>query len=76
MTQSAQTTIPSYRTKAKTRSKIKWRTIYLNLPVNVIVRIPHPWSRESQGWETFLTTSPDKKTHNFDTECLNHHLSL
>ena len=50
--------------------------IYTNLPVNVIVRQPHPWSGDSQGQETFLTSSADKQTHNYDTECSNHHPSL
>ena len=36
--------------------------IHANLPVNVIVRLPHPQSRDSQGQETFLAPSVDKKT--------------
>ena len=28
--------------------------IYTNLPVNAIVRLPHPQSGDSQGQETFL----------------------
>ena len=28
-----------------------------NLPVNAIVRLPHPWSGDSQGQET-LTSKP------------------
>ena len=50
--------------------------IYANLPVNVIVRLPHPRSGDSQGQETFLASSADKETHNYDTECSNHHLPL
>ena len=50
--------------------------IYANLPVNVIVRLPHPRSGDSQGQETFLAPSPDKQTRNYDTECSNHHLPL
>ena len=49
--------------------------IYTNLPVNAIVKLPHPWSRDSQGQETFLAPSTDKQTHNYDTECLHHHPS-
>ena len=35
--------------KGLSRSKMKWCTIYKNLPVDVIVRLPHPRSRDSQG---------------------------
>ena len=48
--------------------------IYANLPVNVIVKLPHPRSGDSQGQETFLAPSVDKHTRNYDTECSNHHL--
>ena len=34
--------------------------IYTNLPVNAIVRLPHPQSGDSQGQETFLAPSADK----------------
>ena len=27
--------------------------IYTNLPVDAIVRLPHPWSGDSQGQERF-----------------------
>ena len=50
--------------------------IYTNLPVDAIVRLPHPRSGDSQGQETFLAPSADKQTHNYDTECSNHHPSL
>ena len=40
--------------------------IYANLPVNVIFRLPHPRSRDSQGQETFLAPSADKQTRNYD----------
>ena len=50
--------------------------IYTNLPVNVIVRLPHPRSGDSQGQEKFLALSADKQTRNCDTECSNHHLPL
>ena len=42
--------------------------IYANLPVNVIVKLPHPRSGDSQGQETFLAPSADKQTRNYDTE--------
>ena len=59
------------RSKGLSRSKMKWWVICTNLPVNVIVRLPHPWSGDSQGHETFLAPSVDKKTRNYDTECSN-----
>ena len=49
--------------------------IYTNLPVDVIVRLPHPRSGDSQGQETFLAPSADKQTRNHDIECSNHHRS-
>ena len=49
---------------------------HTNLPVDAIVRLPHPRSRDSQGQETFLAPSADKQTRNYDTECSNHHPSL
>ena len=52
------------------------QNIYTNLPGNAIVRPTHPWSRDSQGQETFLAASADKQTHNYDTECSNYHPSL
>ena len=33
--------------------------IYTNLPINAIVRLPHPWSGDSQGQEMFLPPSAD-----------------
>ena len=44
--------------------------IYTYLPVNTIVRLPHPQSEDSQGQETFLASSADKQTHNYDTRVL------
>ena len=43
--------------------------MYANLPVNVIVRLPHPRSTDSQGQETFLAPPADKQTCNYETEC-------
>ena len=45
--------------------------IYTNLPVDVIVRLPHPRSGDRQGQETFLAPSADKETCNYDKECSN-----
>ena len=38
--------------------------IYTNLPVNAraTVRLPQPWSGDSQGPETFLSPPADKQT--------------
>ena len=47
--------------------------MYIYIPVNVIVRLPHPRSGDSQGQETFLAPSADKQTRNYDTA---HHPSL
>ena len=50
-------------------SALKWYqgimcvNIYIHLPVNAIVRLPYPQSR-------------DKQTCSYDTECSNHHPSL
>ena len=50
--------------------KNRYSEIYI--PVNAIVRLPHPRSGDSQGQQTFLAPSADKQTHNYDTECSNH----
>ena len=44
---------------------------FTNLPVDVIVRLPHPLSGYSQGQETFLAPSADKQTLNYDIETSN-----
>ena len=49
---------------------------HTNLPASDTVSLPHPRSRDSQGQKTFLAPSADKQTHNYDTECSNHHPSL
>ena len=41
---------------------------HTNLPVNAIVRLPHPWSGDSQGQEKFLAPSAEKRTQSYDTE--------
>ena len=50
--------------------------MYTNLPVDVIVRLPHPWSGDSQGQEMFLAPSADKQTRNYDTEHSHHQHSI
>ena len=47
---------------------LKCSVIYSNLPVNAIVRLPHPRSRDSQGQETFLAPSADKQTRSYDAD--------
>ena len=58
-----------------TQKELNLTYIYTNLPVDVIVRLPHPRSGDSQGQETFLAPSADKQTHNYDMEFSNHHSS-
>ena len=36
--------------------------IYIHTPIYVTLRLPHPWSGDSQDQETFLAPSADKKT--------------
>ena len=43
---------------------------------NTIVRVPHPWSGDSQGQETFLAPSADKQTRNYDTECSHIYINI
>ena len=45
------------------------RHIYVDLPRNDIVRLPHSWSGDIQGQETFLAPSVDKQTRNYDLKC-------
>ena len=68
--------VSTQRPKGLSRSKMKWRAIYTNLPVDVIVRLPHSRSGDSQGQETFLAPSAGKPTPNYNIECSNHHPSL
>ena len=68
--------LSTLRPKWFDESMIKWWAIYTNLPVDVIVRLSHPRSRDSQGQETFLAPSADKQTCNYDIECSNQHHSL
>ena len=41
--------------------------IYI-IPVNTVVRLPHPWSKDSQGQEMFLEPSVNKQIHNYGTQ--------
>ena len=69
------TSLWSLRPKRLSRSKMKWWTIHRNVPVDFIVRLPHPQSGDSQGQEMFLAPSAEKQTRNYDIECSNHHPS-
>ena len=68
--------VSTLRPNGLSRSKMKWWAVCTNLPADVIVRQPHPWSGDSQGQEMFLAPSADKSTRNYDIECSNHHPSL
>ena len=65
--------LSTLRPKWLGHSKMKWWGIYKNISVDVVVRLPHPPSRDTQGQETFLAPSADKQTPNFGIECSNHH---
>ena len=49
---------------------MKWWAIYTILPVNAIVRLPHPQSGDSQDQEKFLASSADKQTRKYDKRVL------
>ena len=68
--------LSTLRSKGLSRSKMKWWAIDTNLPMDVIVRLPHRQCGDSQGQETFLAASAYKQTRNYDIECSNHHPSL
>ena len=68
--------LSTLRPKGLSRSRMKWWLICTSLPVYVILRLPHPRSRDSQGQETFLRASADNQKRNYDIECSNHHPSL
>ena len=68
--------LSSLRPKGLSRSKMKWWARHTNNPVDFIFRLPHPWSWDSRGQETFLASSGDKQIRNYDIECSNHHPSL
>ena len=64
------------RRKGLSRSKMKWWAIYINIPVDVIVTLPHPQSGDRQSQETFWAPSADKESRNYDIESSNQHPSL
>ena len=64
------------RPKGLSHSKMKWWAIYINIPVDVIVTLPHPQSGDRQSQETFWAPSADKETRNYDIESSNQHPSL
>ena len=68
--------LPNLRPKGLSRSKMKWLPIYTNLPMDVIVILPHLRSGHSHGQETFLAASADKRTRNYDIESSNRQHSL
>ena len=58
--------LSTLRSKSLSRSKMKWGVISTNLPVDVIVRLPDPWSGDSHDKETFLAPYADNLTLNYD----------
>ena len=68
--------LSTLRPKGLSHSKMKWWAIYTYLQVDVRVRVPHSRSGDSQGEETFLASSGNKETRNYDIECSNRHPSL
>ena len=68
--------LSTLRPKGLSCRKIKWWDLYTNLPVDVIVRLPHPRKGDSQNQETVLARSVEKPTCNYDIECSNHYPSL
>ena len=46
------------------------------MPVNVIVRLPHPRRGDNPGQEMFFAPSADKQIRNNDIECSNRLPSL
>ena len=71
-----QPSLSNLRPKGLSRSKEKWLAKNTNLAMDLIVRLHHPRSGDSQGHETFLAPSADKSTRNYDIECSNQHPSL
>ena len=61
--------LSTQRPKGLCGSKMKWRAIHTNLPMDVIVRLPNGWCGDSQGKERFLAHSGYKQTRNYDIEC-------
>ena len=55
---------------------MKWWAIHTNLPVDVIVRLLHLRTGNSQGQKKVLAPSAAKKTLNYDIECSSQHPSL
>ena len=90
LTSSAEKPTPNYHTEFSnhhsslsslspiglSRSKMKWWDIHTNLPVDVIVRLPHPRSRDSQDQKKFLAPFGDKQTRDYDIEFSNQHPSV
>ena len=68
--------LSTLRPKGLSHSKMKWWAIHTNIPVDVIVRLPQPWSGDSQNQETFWAPSAEKQTRNYQIECSNLHPSL
>ena len=68
--------LSTLRPEGLSRRKMKWWDLYTNLPVDAMVRLPHPRRGYSQNQETVLARSAEKPTCNYDIECSNQHPSL
>ena len=68
--------LSTLRLKGLSRSKMKWWARHTNLPVDVMVRLPHSQSGDSQAQEMFSAPSADKQIRHYETECSNHHFFL
>ena len=47
-----------------------------NSHIYIDINLPHLRSGDNQGQETYLASSADKQTRNYDMECSKHHTSL
>ena len=61
------------RSKTLSQKKMKWWAMYTNLPLNLIVELPHLRRGDSAVQEIFLAPSTKKQTCNHDIEYSNHH---
>ena len=68
--------LSSLTPKGLSRNKMKLWNIYVYLPVDVMLILPHPRIGYSQNQQTFLAPSADKPTRNDCIECSNHNPSL
>ena len=68
--------LSTLRPKGLNHSKMKWWAIHTNLPLDVVVKLPHPRRGHSQNHETPLAHCADKPIRNYHIECSNSHPSV